>query len=31
MRAVKYAPQSEVLGNVLELILGPRRDEREVA
>jgi len=31
MRAVKYTPQSEVLGNVLELMLGPRSHEQEVA
>ena len=28
MRAVKYTPQGEVLGNVLELMLGPRCHER---
>jgi len=31
MRAVKYTPQGEVLGNVLELMLGPRSHEQEVA
>src|SRR5580692_9374930 len=31
MRAVKYTPQSDVLGNVLELMLDPRSDEQEVA
>jgi hypothetical protein len=31
MRAVKYTPQGEVLGNVLELMLGPRGHEQEVA
>jgi hypothetical protein len=29
--AVKYTPQGEVLGNVLELMLGPRSHEQEVA
>jgi hypothetical protein len=31
MRAVKYTPQGDVLGNVLELMLDPRSDEQEVA
>jgi hypothetical protein len=31
MRAVKYTPQGEVLGNVLKLMLGPRSHEQEVA
>jgi hypothetical protein len=31
MRSVKYTPQGEVLGNVLELMLGPRSHEQEVA
>jgi hypothetical protein len=31
MRAVKYTPQGEVLGNVLELMLAPRSHEQEVA
>jgi|HubBroStandDraft_2_1064218.scaffolds.fasta_scaffold18025_4 hypothetical protein len=31
MRAVKYTPQGEVLGSVLELMLGPRSHEQEVA
>jgi hypothetical protein len=31
MTAVKYTPQGEVLGSVLELMLGPRSHEQEVA
>jgi hypothetical protein len=31
MRAVKYTPQGEALGSVLELMLGPRSHEQEVA
>ena len=31
MRAVKYTPQCEVPGNVLERMLGPRSHEQEVA
>ncbi len=31
MGAVKYTPQGEILGNVLELMLGPRGHEQEVA
>jgi hypothetical protein len=31
MRAVKYTPQRKVLGNVLELMLGPRSHEQKVA
>jgi hypothetical protein len=30
MRAVKYTPQGEVLGSVLELMLGPRSYEQKV-
>jgi hypothetical protein len=29
--AVEYTPQREVLGNVLELMLGPRSHEQQVA
>jgi hypothetical protein len=31
MGAVEYAPQGEILGNVLELMLGPRGHEQEIA
>ena len=31
MGAIKYAPQGQIVGSVLELMLGPRSHEQEVA
>ena len=31
MGAVKYAPQGQIVGSVLELMLGPRSHEQDVA
>ena len=31
MRSVKYAPQGQIVGSVLKLMLGPRRHEQDVA
>jgi hypothetical protein len=31
MRSVKYAPQGQIVGSVLKLLLGPGGDEQDVA
>jgi hypothetical protein len=31
MRPVKYAPQGQIVGSVLKLMLGPRGHEQDVA
>ena len=31
MRAVKYTPQGQIVGSVLELMLGPRSHEQDIS